>query len=70
MSMHSVRIPDSLDDEINQLIGPTRSKSELIRDALTQYVRREQFKRLRGQVLPFAEAAGLLTDDDVFEFLS
>ncbi|MDA1353957.1 MAG: CopG family transcriptional regulator [bacterium] len=67
MSIHSVRIPDKLDREINILLSPTVSRSELIRNALTQYVKREKFRRLRRQVLPFAESQGLLTDEDVFE---
>jgi metal-responsive CopG/Arc/MetJ family transcriptional regulator len=69
MSIHSVRIPEKLDQEINMLLSSTVSRSEIIRNALTQYVKREKFCRLRRQVLPFAESQGLLTDEDIFEVI-
>lgn len=70
MGMHSIRLPEKLDQELNTLITPTFSRSMLIRHALTEYVKRNKFMRLRKQVLPFAEAQGLLTDEDVFEAIS
>jgi len=66
MSMHSVRIPDHLDQEINELLSSTLSRSDIIRQALLQYVKRAKFRRLRKQVLPFSEAQGLLTDKIFF----
>lgn len=47
-----------------------RSRSELVRDALKRELAQEQFARLRGKILPFAETKGFLTDDDVFGKLS
>jgi predicted transcriptional regulator len=43
--------------------------SELVRQSLERYLAVQEFRRLRGKVLPFAEAEGLLTDEDVFKAL-
>ena len=47
-----------------------RSRSELVRDAVRRQLALSQFQELRRQVLPLAEAAGYLTDEDVFRDLS
>jgi predicted transcriptional regulator len=44
--------------------------SDLVRQALESMIAIRQFRKLRNQVLPFAEAQGFLTDDDVFNKLS
>ena len=46
------------------------SKSEVLRDAIARYLAIKRFKQLRKKVLPFAEAQGLLTDEDVFKAIS
>ncbi len=69
MSVYTVRIPENLEKAINILITPTTSKSKIIRNALIEYVKRERFRQLRKKTLPFAEAQGILTDEDVFEKL-
>ena len=43
-----------------------RSEAEIARDALKRYVMVVRFRELRAKILPFAEAQGLLTDEDVF----
>ncbi|MBK8249912.1 MAG: ribbon-helix-helix protein, CopG family [Gemmatimonadetes bacterium] len=47
-----------------------RSRSDLVRDAVRRQLALAQFQELRRQVLPLAEAAGYLTDEDVFRDLS
>ena len=47
-----------------------RSRSEVVRDALRRQLALLQFEQLRRQILPFAEARGYLTDEDVFRALS
>ncbi|MDX2051485.1 MAG: ribbon-helix-helix protein, CopG family [Polyangiaceae bacterium] len=47
-----------------------RSRSELVRDALKRELAQVQFGRLREKLMPFAEAKGYLTDEDVFRKLS
>ena len=46
------------------------SKSTIIRDAVERYLAVRRFRALRAGVLPFAEAQGILTDEDVFKALS
>ncbi|OGA67639.1 MAG: CopG family transcriptional regulator [Betaproteobacteria bacterium RIFCSPLOWO2_12_FULL_68_20] len=47
-----------------------RSEAEIARDALKRYVMVVRFRELRAKILPFAEAQGLLTDEDVFRSLN
>jgi predicted transcriptional regulator len=46
------------------------SRSELARQALRQQLRISQFDALRRRIVPFAEARGFLTDEDVFHEIS
>jgi predicted transcriptional regulator len=46
------------------------SRSELARQALRRQLRISQFDALRKQIVPFAEARGFLTDEDVFNEIS
>jgi hypothetical protein len=43
-----------------------RSRADLVRDALRRQLRLLRFEKLRSKTLPFAEAAGLVGDEDVF----
>ena len=47
-----------------------RTRSDLARDAIRRQLAMLQFKELRGRVLPFAEARGYLTDEDVVRDVS
>ena len=47
-----------------------RSRSEIVRDALRRQLAVAQFEDLRKRIMPFAEAAGYLTDEDVFRDVS
>jgi len=67
----SIRIDDELDRELDRACAATgRSRGDLVRDALRRQLRLVRFERLRGKVLPFAEAAGLLTDEDAYALIS
>ena len=46
------------------------SRSEVVRDALRRYLALRQIQKVREAVLPYAEAAGVLTDEDVFRLMS
>jgi metal-responsive CopG/Arc/MetJ family transcriptional regulator len=46
------------------------SRSEVVRDAVRRYLALREFQRVRESVIPYAEAAGLLTDEDVFRSMS
>jgi len=44
--------------------------SDIVREAIRRYVAGEKFRALRKKALPFAEAQGLLTDEDVLKTIS
>ena len=50
--------------------GPGGNRSEIVRDALRRQLSLLRFEELRRRALPFAEARGYLTDEDVFRDLS
>ena len=67
----TIRIPKALLRELQDLSRQqNRPVSEIARDCLRRYVASERFQVLRARTLPFAEAQGLLTDEDVFEAIS
>jgi predicted transcriptional regulator len=71
MAMVTVRIDDDLQRRLDAASDRSgRNRSEIIRDALNRQLALEAFEHLRGEVLPFAEARGYLTDEDVFRDLS
>ena len=47
-----------------------KNRSEIAREALRRQLRLEQFEELRKRIMPFAEARGLLTDEDIFSQIS
>ena len=70
MSTITVRLPAKLKKELDGVIRIEKvSKSDLIREALDRFLSTRKFRQLRNKVLPFAEAQGLLTDDDIFKAL-
>jgi predicted transcriptional regulator len=67
----TIRITDELKKELEE-IGKAENKpiSDVVRDSLRRYIAIQRFRRLRNMVLPFAEANGILTDEDVFKIVS
>jgi predicted transcriptional regulator len=64
-----------LDKDLNDLLSKAsrrsgKNRSEIAREALRRQLRISQFDALRRKIMPFAEARGYLTDDDVFEKVS
>lgn len=47
-----------------------RSRSDVAREALRRQLALAQFQDLRRRTMPLAEAAGYLTDEDVFRDVS
>jgi len=71
MNTLTIRIPDELRSDLQE-ISARRSVpvSDLVRESIRRFVAIERFRTLRNRVLPFAEAQGLLTDEDVFRAIS
>jgi predicted transcriptional regulator len=67
----TLRLPKDLRAELEVISREDeRPVSDIVRESLRRYVAVRQFRRLRGKVLPFAEAQGFLTDEDVFRAFS
>ena len=71
MTTLTIRLDPKLDRALERIARRTgRTKSEIARDALKRQVAVARFRELRSTVLPFAEAQGLLSDEDVFRSIS
>ena len=67
----TIRLDPELQRQLARAAKRTgRSRSELARDALRRQLAIAQFSDLRRRIMPFAEAAGYLTDEDVFRDVS
>lgn len=67
----TVRLPKKLEKELDSIVKAEKtSRSEIIREAIARYVALKRFQKLRKKVLPFSEAEGLLTDEDIFKAIS
>jgi predicted transcriptional regulator len=71
MGTLTIRLDERLEKELAKLAKKARRpKSEIAREALRRQVAIQRFRELRKQSLPFAEAAGYLSDEDVFRDVS
>ena len=67
----TIRLSEKLRQDLNRVVKAEKtSKSDVIRDAIERYIALKRFQQLRKKVLPFAEAEGLVTDEDVFKAIS
>jgi predicted transcriptional regulator len=67
----TIRLDPELQRQLTRLARRTgRSRSDLARDALRRQLALTQFADLRRRILPFAEARGYLTDEDIFRDVS
>jgi predicted transcriptional regulator len=67
----TIRLDPELEKQLDRLAERTgRSRSEIVREALRRQLAVSQFQELRKRMMPFAEAAGYLTDEDVFRDVS
>jgi len=62
----TVRLDRRLRQQLDRLCRQAGlSRSDIVRDALEHHLALARFERLRRQVMPFAEARGYLTDEDI-----
>ena len=67
MATLTMRIDDRMETELSKLAEAThRTKSDLAREMLRRQIAIRRFQDLRAKAVPYAEAAGYLTDKDVF----
>lgn len=71
MGTLTIRLDDKLDRELTKLAKRMhRTKSELAREMLRRRLLVEKFEEARRRIVPYAEKAGYLTDEDVFRNVS
>jgi len=73
--MKTATLTIRLDRDLERLLEKAckrahKTRSEVAREALRRQLRLNQFESLRRRIMPFAEARGLLTDEDVFKAVS
>jgi predicted transcriptional regulator len=63
----TIRLPGDIQRELRDICKKEKLPiSDIVRESIKRYIAIRQFRKLRNKVLPFAEAQGLLTDDDIF----
>jgi len=67
----TIRLPREIKKELESLAKDEGiAISDIIRESLDRFLAVKKFRQLRKKILPFAEAQGLLTDEDVFKIIS
>ena len=67
----TIRIPDDLRKGLQELSkNENKPVSDIVRESLKRYLAIHRFRQLRNITLPFAEAQGILSDEDVFRMIS
>ena len=70
-SVVTIRLDEDLEKTLEKICRRSgRNRSEVVRDALRRQLSLLNFEQLRERVMPFAEARGYLTDEDVFRKVS
>jgi len=67
----TIRLDEDLQRRLDNACDRSgRTRSDVVRDAIKRQVSLIQFEQLRRDVLPFAEARGYLTDEDIVDDVS
>ena len=67
----TLRLDPALERQLAELAERSgRSRSDIARDALRRQLAVMQFEDARRSIMPFAEARGYLTDEEVFRTIS
>ena len=64
----SIRIPDDVKKKLKAISKKeNKSLSDMVRESLQKRIAVYRFRQLRNMALPFAEAQGILTDEDSYK---
>lgn len=67
----TIRIPDDLRKQLLKISkAEGKPVSDIVRESLKRYLTLYEFERLRAMTIPYAEAQGIYTDEDVFKLIS
>jgi len=71
MATLTVRITEGMEQQLNVLAEKRgMSRSDVVRDILQRQLAVEAFREIRRELMPYAAAAGYLTDEDIFRDFS
>ncbi|MDO8721292.1 MAG: ribbon-helix-helix protein, CopG family [Syntrophales bacterium] len=67
----TIRLPDDMREGLQELSrNENKPVSDIVRESLKRYLAIYRFRKLKNMVLPFAEAQGILSDEDIFTMIS
>jgi metal-responsive CopG/Arc/MetJ family transcriptional regulator len=67
----SISLPEQIKAELDRYSQAEGvSRSDTVREALQEYLFVRRLRTLRSEMMPYAEAAGVFTDEDVFRIVS
>lgn len=67
----SISLPKEIKAELDRVTAEEGiTRSDLVREALRTYLFGRRLRELRCELMPYAEAQGIFTDEDVFREIS
>lgn len=67
----SISLPEDLKTALDEAVSEEgKTRSDLVREALQDYLFVRRFRRLRQELMPYGESKGVYTDEDVFKLVS
>lgn len=69
MGLTSVQIRPQVAQLLARFVKRGISKSELINEALRQYLIEKEFQEIRTRMIPYAQSKGIFTDEDIERLL-
>ena len=71
MTMLTIQLDDTLVEKLRaETVLTNADEVDVIRRALTDYLRRQQMERIRQELRPYAEAAGFFSEEDIYREIS
>ena len=71
MTVVSVELDDKLASELKQISESLQtSEIDLIKKAVDNFLRQQRMDQIRAEIRPYAEAAGFLTEEDIYREVS
>jgi metal-responsive CopG/Arc/MetJ family transcriptional regulator len=67
----SISLPEEIKTALDEAVAEEGiSRSDLVRQALRDFLFVRRFRRLRSELIPHAESQGIYSDEDVFKRVS
>jgi metal-responsive CopG/Arc/MetJ family transcriptional regulator len=67
----TISLPKPIKQKLDKLTKLEQiNRSDIVREALREYLVKQEFRRLRKMLVPEAEKRGIYTDEDVFRKVS